>query len=157
VRSRSLFISYCLGYEQVELLYRTTTNKCIHTLLSHKFIYTMRHSKKFQPLTSHLQGVYLIHSSNKFNKIVQERDNNPWTGPEGSSRLTFTEFIKIDTWESSGCQPYTPAAFTWRKHFWYSFLLKAESTLGPHCGRKDYVNDKFQWHHQESRPRPNGL
>ena len=26
----------------------------------------------------------------------------------------------------------------------YSFVLEAESTPGPQCGRKDYVNEKFQ-------------
>jgi hypothetical protein len=31
-----------------------------------------------------------------------------------------------------------------RLHHWYSFLLEAESTPGPQCGRKDYVNEKFQ-------------
>ena len=31
-----------------------------------------------------------------------------------------------------------------RKYSWYSFLLEAESTPGPYCGRKDYVNEKFQ-------------
>jgi hypothetical protein len=31
-----------------------------------------------------------------------------------------------------------------RKYSWYSFLLVAESTPGPYCGRKDYVNKKFQ-------------
>jgi len=31
-----------------------------------------------------------------------------------------------------------------RKYSWYSFLLEAESTSGPLCGRKDYVNEKFQ-------------
>ena len=40
-----------------------------------------------------------------------------------------------------------------RKHSWYSFLLEAESTPGPYCGRKDYVNEKIQWHHRESNPR----
>jgi len=30
-----------------------------------------------------------------------------------------------------------------RKYSWYSFLLEAESTPGPECGRKDYVNEKF--------------
>ena len=29
-----------------------------------------------------------------------------------------------------------------RKYSWYSFLLEAESTPGPLCGRKDYVNKK---------------
>ena len=27
---------------------------------------------------------------------------------------------------------------------WYSFLLEAESTPGPLCGRKGYVNEKFK-------------
>jgi len=31
-----------------------------------------------------------------------------------------------------------------RKYSWHSFLLEAESTPGPQCGRKDYVNEKFQ-------------
>ena len=44
-----------------------------------------------------------------------------------------------------------------RKYSWYSFLLQTESTPGPQCGRKDYVNEKFQWHHRESNPRPSGL
>ena len=26
----------------------------------------------------------------------------------------------------------------------YSFLLEAESTAGPQCSRKDYVNENFQ-------------
>jgi len=33
--------------------------------------------------------------------------------------------------------------FTPRKYSWYSFLLEAESTPGPQCDRKDYVNEKF--------------
>jgi hypothetical protein len=28
-----------------------------------------------------------------------------------------------------------------RKYSWYTFLLEAESTPGPQCGRKDYVNE----------------
>jgi len=31
-----------------------------------------------------------------------------------------------------------------RKYSWFSFLLEAESTPGPQCGWKDYVNEKFQ-------------
>ena len=34
-----------------------------------------------------------------------------------------------------------------RKYSWYSFLLEAESTPGPQSDRRDYVNEKFQWHH----------
>jgi hypothetical protein len=30
-----------------------------------------------------------------------------------------------------------------KKYSWYSFLLEAEFTPGPKCGRKDYVNEKF--------------
>ena len=43
-----------------------------------------------------------------------------------------------------------------KKYSWYSFLLEAESTPGPWCGRKD-VNEKFQPHHRESNPQPYGL
>ena len=44
-----------------------------------------------------------------------------------------------------------------RKYSWYSFVLQAESTSGPQCGRKDCVNEKFQRYHRESNPRPSGL
>jgi len=52
-----------------------------------------------------------------------------WTGPEGSRRLRLPDFKTIGTWRWKGCQP----------------------------GRKDYVNEKFQWHHRESKPRPSDL
>jgi hypothetical protein len=48
-------------------------------------------------------------------------------------------------------------SLTPRKHSWYSFLLETESTPGPYCGRKDYVNERFQWHYRESNLRPSGL
>ena len=44
-----------------------------------------------------------------------------------------------------------------RKYTWYSFPLQAESTSGSQCGWKDYVKEKFQWHHRESNPRPSEL
>jgi hypothetical protein len=47
--------------------------------------------------------------------------------------------------------PLTPQEDTW-----YSFLLKAESTPGPYCGWKDYVNWKSPLH-RDSNPRPSGL
>ena len=37
-----------------------------------------------------------------------------------------------------------------KKYSWYSFLLEAESTPGPQCGRKDYINEKFHLHNRES-------
>jgi len=43
-----------------------------------------------------------------------------------------------------------------RKYSWYSFLLEPELNPGPQCGRKDYVNEKFQLHHRESNPLPSG-
>jgi hypothetical protein len=30
-----------------------------------------------------------------------------------------------------------------RKYSWYAFLLEVESTPGPQCGRKDYVNEMY--------------
>jgi hypothetical protein len=48
--------------------------------------------------------------------------------------------------------PVTP-----RKYTRCSFLLEAESTEGSYCGWKNSVNEKFQWHHRESNPRPSGL
>jgi len=36
----------------------------------------------------------------------------------------------------------------------YSFLLDAESTSGPQCGRNECVKEKFQWYHRESNPLP---
>jgi hypothetical protein len=51
----------------------------------------------FQPLKNHLQGVYLIYSSSKFDKIGQKRDSSPSRDPEGSSRLKLPEFMKIGT------------------------------------------------------------
>jgi hypothetical protein len=33
-----------------------------------------------------------------------------------------------------------------RKKSWYSFLLEDKSAARPWCERKDYVNEKFQWH-----------
>jgi hypothetical protein len=32
-----------------------------------------------------------------------------------------------------------------RRYCWYLTLLEAESTPGPLCGWKDYVNENFQW------------
>jgi hypothetical protein len=43
-----------------------------------------------------------------------------------------------------------------RKYSCYTFLLEAKSTPGPWCSRKDYVNEKFQWHLPacSAEPRP---
>ena len=59
------------------------------------------------------------------------------------SRQSANEGSKV---VSSTHRPLLPP----RKYSWYSFLLEAESTPGPKCERKDYVNEKF---HRESNPR----
>jgi hypothetical protein len=79
------------------------------------------------------------------------------TDPKDSRRLRLPDFKTIGTWRWQSCQPYAPPAFTPRKYSWYSFLLEAESTPGPQCNRKDYVNEKIPWHHRESNLRPSGL
>ena len=72
-----------------------------------------------------------------------------WTCPEGSRRLRLPDFKTIGTW----IWPPLPL----RKYFWYSLLLEAESISGPYWGRKDYVNEKFQWREWKSNQRPSGL
>ena len=53
-----------------------------------------------------------------------------WTGPKGSRSLRLPDLKTIGTWRWQGFHPNAPAAFTPRKHPWYSFLLEAESTPG---------------------------
>jgi hypothetical protein len=53
-----------------------------------------------------------------------------WTGPEGSRKLRFPDFMTTAQNGGKVVSPYAPAAFTPRKHSWYSFLLEAESTPG---------------------------
>ena len=79
-----------------------------------------------------------------------------WTGPEGSRTLRLPHFMKICRWRWLGYQPFSRGAFTPRKYSWHPLLLGAESTSGPWCGRKDYVNEKLQRYHRESKPRPCG-
>jgi hypothetical protein len=58
-----------------------------------------------------------------------------WTNPEVARSFRLPDFKTIGTviWEV--CQPYAPAASNPRKYPWFSFLLEAESTPGPQCGR----------------------
>jgi hypothetical protein len=86
-------------------------------------------------------------SYTSMSKTVAKRKAIPLqalTDPEGSRSLRLPDFKTIGTRRWKGCQPYTPAAFTPRKYFWYSFMLEDETTLGPYCDRKDYANEKFQ-------------
>jgi hypothetical protein len=45
------------------------TDKCTHILLSHHFFKFIRNANTIQPLKDHLQGVNLVYSNSKFNKI----------------------------------------------------------------------------------------
>jgi hypothetical protein len=78
-------------------------------------------------------------------------------GTEGSRMFRIPDFMKIGTWRWYICQPYYTGRLYPRKYSLYTFLLETESTPGPQCGRKDYVNKKFQCHHRESKPRPSVL
>ena len=62
-------VLYLLFIRALGSLYQINTDKCTNILLNHHFVDTTRNSYMFQPLMSHLQGVYLIHSSSVFNKI----------------------------------------------------------------------------------------
>jgi hypothetical protein len=53
-----------------------------------------------------------------------------WSGPEGSRKLRFPDFITTPHDGGKVVKPYSPAAFTPRKCSWYSFLLEAEPTPG---------------------------
>ena len=48
------------------------TDNCTYILLSYHFINTTHNSNMFQLFNGHLQAVYLIHSSNKFNKMSHQ-------------------------------------------------------------------------------------
>ena len=54
-----------------------------------------------------------------------------WSGPEGSRKLRFPDFVTTAQDGGKAVTAYAPAAFTSRKCSWYSFLLEAESTPGP--------------------------
>jgi len=67
-----------------------------------------------------------------------------WSGPEVSRKLRFPDFMTMaqdgGKVVSLTHRPPLPP----RKYSWYSYLLEAESTPGPQCDRKDYVNEKLQ-------------
>ena len=70
---------------------------------------------------------------------------HPYTGTDRSLGLQEAEvprfqdnrYIKVD--RTTHRPPLPP-----RRYSWYSFLLDAESNPEQWCGRKDYVDEKFQ-------------
>jgi len=66
-----------------------------------------------------------------------------WTGPLGSKTLKLSQFLDsrhLKKIRLPALRLHTPAD----TYLYYSFLLKAESTPGPECGRKDYVNNTIR-------------
>jgi len=76
-----------------------------------------------------------------------------WSGPEGSRKLRFPYYMTTAQDGGKVVNPTHRPPLPTRKCSWYSFLLEAESTPGPQFDRKDYVNEKFQWHHLKSDQR----
>jgi len=54
-----------------------------------------------------------------------------WSGPEGSRKLRFPDFMTTAQDGGKFVSLTHTAASTPRKYTWYSFLLEAESTPGP--------------------------
>jgi hypothetical protein len=91
-------------------------------------------------------GYYKMHTSLYFTKC-KAIPVQGWTDPKGSSGLRVPDFKIIGKSAHEGGKvvsrthwPLLPP----RKDNWYSFFVEAESTPRPKCGRKDYVNEKFQ-------------
>ena len=78
-------------------------------------------------------------STNKKGKAVSLQ---AWTGPEGSRKLRFTDFVTTaQDGGKVGSLTHRPL-FTSRKYCWYSFLLEAESTAGPQGDGKKFMSMK---------------
>ena len=63
---------------------------------------------------------------------VIKKINQSWTGPEGSRKLKFPNFVT--TAQDGGkfvSLTHRPPLPSPRKYSWYSFLLEAESNRGP--------------------------
>ena len=99
----------------------------IHTILKNTFMLWRLKLRRF---------VLLILVQGKANPAQAS------TGPEDSqtARQSAHEGGKV-------VSPKFRTPLTPRRYPRYSFLLEGE------CGRKDYVNEKFQWHHRESNTR----
>jgi len=67
-----------------------------------------------------LQVIFLVRYVRNVLKVYVKVPLQAWTGPEGSRKLRFPDFVTT-----------APADFTPRKCSWYSFLLESESTAGP--------------------------
>ena len=62
-----------------------------------------------------------------------------WSGPEGSRKLRFPDFVTTAQDGGKVVSLTHRPPLPHRKYSRYSFLLEAESTPGPQCGRKDFM------------------
>jgi hypothetical protein len=67
-----------------------------------------------------------------------------WTNYVGSRRLRFLDQHMKVVRLSDLCTGHLNNSPPPRKYSWCSFLLETESTPGPLCCQKDYVNNMFQ-------------
>jgi hypothetical protein len=88
-------------------------------------------------------------SSSSVQEVKQSHYRSGQVLVEGESRRCqdnrHMKVVRLSTVSTGRLYPPPP-----RKYSLYSFLLEAESTPGPQCGRKDC-------HRRESNPRPSGL
>jgi hypothetical protein len=88
---------------------------------------------------------------------IRERSDRI-TGLDSALGFQEVEAPRISRQSShEGCNVVSPThrpPLPPRRYSWYSFLLEAESTPGPQCGPKDYVNEKSHSPRRESNPRP---
>lgn len=68
LRSRSNVL-YLVLIRALRSLYQINTDKCVDVLLSHHYVESIRNSYMFQPLMSHVQRVYLMHSTSVVHKM----------------------------------------------------------------------------------------
>ena len=79
--------------------------------------------------------------------ISSKRLSNPITGlgsPRGFQEIEAPRYQDSRHMNVARLSALRTGRLYTQEIFLYSFLLRAESIPGPQCGRKDYVNEKFQ-------------
>ena len=138
------------SFEKVTAVLGKLRNKTPNNL----YLPLSRHnSTRWSHLDCDVQDRFVRHGQGKAIPVLS------WTDPEGSSFKTRQDKTRQDkTRQDKTRQDKTRQDKTRQKvvRFWTLhngrlypreiFLLEAASTPGPQSGRKNYVNEKFQWH-----------